>query len=55
MGTHSIILFRDRSAKESSSSTTSILGGPSGSQYFYEYYVYIHQHFDGYVEGGVVG
>ncbi|RIA92188.1 hypothetical protein C1645_80625 [Glomus cerebriforme] len=50
MGTHSITLIRERSAKRKEQS---ILGGPAGSQYFYEYYACIYQHFDGYVEGGV--
>ena len=50
MGTHSIILVRERQPK---GREISVLGGPSESQYFYEYYVCIYQHFDGYVEGGV--
>ncbi|RIA96650.1 hypothetical protein C1645_871897 [Glomus cerebriforme] len=50
MGTHSITVIRERSAKRKEQS---ILGGPAGSQYFYEYYACIYQHFDGYVEGGV--
>ncbi|CAB4442784.1 unnamed protein product [Rhizophagus irregularis] len=50
MGTHSIVLIRERKPKRRE---TSLLGGPAGSKYFYEYYVCVYLHFDGYVEGGV--
>ncbi|GBC05740.1 hypothetical protein RclHR1_00640028 [Rhizophagus clarus] len=50
MGTHSIILLRERSTKRKE---TSFLGGPDESKYSYEYYVCIYQQYDGYVEGGV--
>jgi hypothetical protein len=50
MGTHSITLIRERKPKKKE---MSVLGGPAESQYFYEYYVCIYQHFDGYIEGGV--
>lgn len=50
MGTHSIVLIRERKPK---GREISVLGGPARSQYFYEYYVCIYLHFDGYVESGV--
>jgi hypothetical protein len=50
MGTHSIILIRERQDKKNK---VSVLGGPDESRYFYEYYACIYQHYDGYVEGGV--
>ena len=53
MGTRSITIVRKRRPKETPSVATSVLGGPTESQYIYEYYVCIYQHWDGYVEGGV--
>src|SRR6266487_5962829 len=53
MGTRSITLVRTRKLKETPSTATSILGGPSESKYIYEYFVCVWQHWDGYVEGGV--
>src|SRR6266487_1787023 len=53
MGTRSITLVRTRKLKETPSTTTSILGGPSESKYIYEYFVCVWQHWDGYVDGGV--
>lgn len=50
MGTRSIILIRERKPGRKE---MSVLGGPAGSKYFYEYYACIYQHYDGYVEGGI--
>ncbi|PKY16593.1 hypothetical protein RhiirB3_482785 [Rhizophagus irregularis] len=50
MGTRGVILIRTRKPKRKE---MSVMGGPAGSQYFYEYYVCIYQHFDGYVKGGL--
>ncbi|CAB4440789.1 unnamed protein product [Rhizophagus irregularis] len=51
MGTHNVILIRTRKPKRKEMSV--MMGGPAGSQYFYEYYVCIYQRFDGYVKGGL--
>ncbi|CAB4395794.1 unnamed protein product [Rhizophagus irregularis] len=48
MGTSGLTIVRERKAKRGNK--TSALGGPSESQYFYEYYVCIYQWYDGYVE-----
>ncbi|RGB31512.1 hypothetical protein C1646_763990 [Rhizophagus diaphanus] len=48
MGTTGLTIVRERKAKKGNK--TSVLGGPSESQYFYEYYVCIYQLHDGYVE-----
>uniref|UniRef100_U9V537 Uncharacterized protein n=1 Tax=Rhizophagus irregularis (strain DAOM 181602 / DAOM 197198 / MUCL 43194) TaxID=747089 RepID=U9V537_RHIID len=50
MGTRGVILIRTRKPKRKE---MSVMGEPAGSQYFYEYYVCIYQHFDGYVKGGL--
>ncbi|GBC04572.1 hypothetical protein RclHR1_05750004 [Rhizophagus clarus] len=50
MGTRAITLIRRRSAKRKEKC---LLGGSVKSQYFYEYYVCIYHHFDGYVVNGL--
>ncbi|RIA97388.1 hypothetical protein C1645_854132 [Glomus cerebriforme] len=53
MGTRSITFIRKRIPKRACSATKRSLGGPDESQYIYEYFVCVYQHFDGYVEGGL--
>src|SRR2546430_668919 len=50
MGTNSVIMVRQRKAKKNHLSK---LGGPTESQYYYQYFVCIWRRFDGYVIGGV--
>src|SRR3954454_4069755 len=50
MGTNSAIIVRQRKAKRN---RLSKLGGPTESQYYYQYFVCIWRRYDGYVMGGV--
>ncbi|GBC07971.1 hypothetical protein RclHR1_07820006 [Rhizophagus clarus] len=53
MGTSGLTIVRKRKTKRNKE--ISVLGGPSESQYFYEYHVCIYQRYDGYVEGCGLG